>query len=129
MAQASAAQNDPLLYAGWSVLQLQLSSGSDFLLPDSFPLHILTDLTTKLQEALGPAVVVTFKRKSGCIMFDVTDKAAEKAESSHKTKIPRPPNPWILFRQHKHFLIKAENPSLTNNEICKYLLLQDLARF
>ncbi|KAK3904984.1 mat a-1 [Staphylotrichum tortipilum] len=32
-------------------------------------------------------------------------------------KIPRPPNAYILYRKDKHNEVKAENPSLHNNEI------------
>lgn len=34
-------------------------------------------------------------------------------------KIPRPPNAYILYRKDKHNEVKAENPNLHNNEICK----------
>ena len=36
-------------------------------------------------------------------------------------KIPRPPNSFILYRQQMHPLIKAANPSFSNNRICKSL--------
>jgi hypothetical protein len=34
-------------------------------------------------------------------------------------KIPRPPNAYILYRKDKHTEVKAQNPNLHNNEICK----------
>ena len=34
-------------------------------------------------------------------------------------KLPRPPNSFILYRQHHHPLMKAKNPSFHNNQICK----------
>lgn len=34
-------------------------------------------------------------------------------------KIPRPPNAFILYRKDKHNEVKAQNPNLHNNEICK----------
>lgn len=34
-------------------------------------------------------------------------------------KIPRPPNAYILYRKDKHNGVKAENPNLHNNKICK----------
>jgi hypothetical protein len=40
-----------------------------------------------------------------------------------QTKIPRPPNAYILYRKDKHNEVKAENPNLHNNEICKLLVL------
>jgi len=36
-------------------------------------------------------------------------------------KIPRPPNSWILYRQHHHYTVTAAHPDLHNNQICKLL--------
>lgn len=38
-----------------------------------------------------------------------------------KSKIPRPPNAFILYRQHHHPTVKSHNPGLHNNEISKLL--------
>ena len=40
-------------------------------------------------------------------------------EPKRAPKIPRPPNSFILYRQHYHPLIKESNPGIHNNEICK----------
>ena len=37
-----------------------------------------------------------------------------------KAKVPRPPNAFILYRQHHHPLIKAKNPDMHNNQICEF---------
>lgn len=37
-----------------------------------------------------------------------------------KSKVPRPPNAFILYRQHHHPRIKEAYPDFTNNEICKF---------
>lgn len=34
--------------------------------------------------------------------------------------VPRPPNSWILYRQHHHRAIKEKNPKATNCELCKF---------
>lgn len=34
-------------------------------------------------------------------------------------KAPRPPNAFILYRQHNHAILKAADPLLKNNDICK----------
>ncbi|KAI9777495.1 MAG: hypothetical protein M1835_005226 [Candelina submexicana] len=39
-----------------------------------------------------------------------------KAANKHD-KVPRPPNAFILYRQHHHPLLKASNPGLHNNQI------------
>lgn len=38
---------------------------------------------------------------------------------SKKDKIARPPNAFILYRQHHHPLVKSQFPNLHNNQICK----------
>ncbi|KAJ6786447.1 hypothetical protein PWT90_03332 [Aphanocladium album] len=37
------------------------------------------------------------------------------------TKIPRPPNAYILYRRDRHSLVKQGDPGLTNNEISQIL--------
>ena len=44
-----------------------------------------------------------------------------KAAAPKKAKVPRPPNAFILYRQHHHPLIAAENPGMHNTQICEYL--------
>lgn len=43
----------------------------------------------------------------------------KKKVADKKTKVPRPPNAFILYRQHHHPLVKAEFPDMHNNQICK----------
>ncbi|KAK4693975.1 hypothetical protein P7C71_g3526, partial [Lecanoromycetidae sp. Uapishka_2] len=40
-----------------------------------------------------------------------------KAKTSKQAKVARPPNAFILYRQHHHPLVKAQNPELHNNQI------------
>jgi len=35
------------------------------------------------------------------------------------TKIPRPPNAYILYRRDHHNAVKEANPGMHNNDICK----------
>lgn len=37
--------------------------------------------------------------------------------------IPRPPNSFILYRQHHHHAITAANPATPNTEICESYLV------
>ena len=46
-----------------------------------------------------------------------------RAKTAKKSKISRPPNAFILYRQSLHPLLKAENPELHNNQICKSIKL------
>ncbi len=43
----------------------------------------------------------------------------QPAGDDKQAKIPRPPNAFILYRQARHPIIKAENPRFHNNDICK----------
>lgn len=58
----------------------------------------------------------TFSSKTG----EVPVKS--RAASTKSTKIPRPPNAFILYRQHHHPKVKGAYPELSNNEICKFSL-------
>lgn len=46
----------------------------------------------------------------------VKKKAAVK-----NAKVPRPPNAFILYRQHHHPLVKAQYPDMHNNQICEFI--------
>lgn len=39
-------------------------------------------------------------------------------------KIPRPPNAYILYRKERHSVVKEARPGITNNEICKFAVIQ-----
>ncbi|BCS22942.1 HMG-box domain-containing protein [Aspergillus puulaauensis] len=53
----------------------------------------------------------TFSSKTG----EVPVKS--RAASTKSTKVPRPPNAFILYRQHHHPRVKGQYPELSNNEI------------
>lgn len=39
------------------------------------------------------------------------------------TRTRRPPNAYILYRKDRHEEVKAANPGISNNEICKFPIL------
>nr|ALI93548.1 MAT1-2-1 [Hypocrella siamensis] len=41
--------------------------------------------------------------------------------STKTTRIPRPPNAYILYRKERHKEVKEANPGITNNEISQIL--------
>lgn len=43
-----------------------------------------------------------------------------KTKALKEDKIARPPNAFIIYRQHHHPLVKAAYPKLHNNQICKF---------
>lgn len=49
----------------------------------------------------------------------VEDAPEEEAVISKKARLPRPPNAFILYRQHHHPIVKEAHPDLHNNQICK----------
>lgn len=54
--------------------------------------------------------------------FTVIPDPDEGMEATKKTpKVPRPPNAFILYRQHWHSYVKEANPELQNSQICKTL--------
>lgn len=61
-----------------------------------------------------------------CIEFDSTTAHMKKhgrpSVPVKAAKVPRPPNAFILYRQHHHPKLKEAHPNLSNNEICKFQL-------
>ena len=53
----------------------------------------------------------------------IFDAPGQKPVKTKKSKIPRPPNAFILYRNWHHPLIKAANPEMHNNQICKFTFL------
>ena len=43
-----------------------------------------------------------------------------KVKTVKTPKVARPPNAFILYRQHHHPLLKSQHPDLHNNQICKF---------
>ena len=57
------------------------------------------------------------------ILQDAPEPQTPATKKAEKVKVPRPPNAFILYRQHHHPLVKEKNPELRNNQICKFLLI------
>ncbi|RAL06396.1 HMG-box domain-containing protein [Aspergillus ibericus CBS 121593] len=69
----------------------------------------------------GTAISVASHEGASCLEFEsfkVPVKKHERPSVSVKAaKVPRPPNAFILYRQHHHPKLKEAHPSLSNNEI------------
>lgn len=50
----------------------------------------------------------------------MTAKTDSPGPSGRSGKPPRPPNSFILYRQHHHAGMVAKHPGLHNNQICAY---------
>lgn len=87
--------------------------------PSANVIRILPPPTTALRAALQEGYskelpdLVHPARKS--------DNGKSKLAKDRLSKIPRPPNKFILYRQHHHPMLKALNPTMKNNDICKPL--------
>src|SRR5436190_22350846 len=60
------------------------------------------------------------KEENGVSAAKTTTKASLQGTTG---KIPRPPNAFILYRQHHHPFVKATYPEYHNNDICKSQLI------
>lgn len=55
------------------------------------------------------------------VLGDCTVGSPEKMDkkTEKRNKVPRPPNAFILYRKHYHTILKEQDPSMHNNEICE----------
>lgn len=53
----------------------------------------------------------------------VWDPKKRHVQATAEAKIPRPPNAYILYRKDQQAALKAANPGIPNNDICKLLLV------
>ena len=60
---------------------------------------------------------VTMTQSHGTMVF--SQKQQLSPTSDQGSKVPRPPNAFILYRQHHHPVIKGLHPDFHNNQICK----------
>lgn len=75
---------------------------------------------------LVPSVVITKKNLNNdfleySILSQATHEALRNGQAAvpPRKHIPRPPNAWILYRQHHHAQTTALNPGVPNNDICE----------
>lgn len=75
---------------------------------------------------LNPSGTSSFASINGNPTNDASINTAvnpTKKTQSEKDKVPRPPNAFILYRQHHHPVLKRANPMMHNNEICMLIPL------
>jgi hypothetical protein len=53
------------------------------------------------------------------MVFDLVQEAAEDGLPLEPAHIPRPPNSFILYRQHHHHTVTDANPGTPNTQICE----------
>ncbi|KAL9116680.1 MAG: hypothetical protein Q9187_006793 [Circinaria calcarea] len=117
----------------WQYVSSQVSSGAvnDVLLPMAFKTIIgqqgLDIIATRFRYLIQSPVTVVEDASLDAIHIIAVRSAVgnpvlygpqvPKAAAPKKTKVPRPPNAFILYRQHHHPLIAAENPGMLNTQI------------
>lgn len=79
--------------------------------PEFKGLGSTTDNTMMTQTATGRHFVLS----------DRSVRSPEKMDKKNekRNKVPRPPNAFILYRKHYHTILKGQDPSMHNNDICE----------
>jgi hypothetical protein len=99
----------------------QLKSGRrDAIIPDIVPLSVAEIITMRIGVATGK--VLHLKHYPHASSFEIKAENLDEilsAKPKKKDKVPRPPNAFILYRQHHHNIVKAKNHGITNNNLCR----------
>jgi hypothetical protein len=75
------------------------------------------------QFLLGPAA--DFKKRTlihvagQFPVLSLRNKPETESGNGGRSRIPRPPNAWIIYRKEHHSIVLAQNPGIRNNDICK----------
>lgn len=69
----------------------------------------------------GTIQIVPSRRDHGH-KVDIEGARDSKVKTAKKAKVARPANAFILYRQHHHPMVKAQDPNIHNNRICEYQL-------
>jgi HMG (high mobility group) box len=105
---------ETMVQSFWASVEAQLKAGYEQLvLPSNIPSPMVETIRELLSKHLGKDVTVELSERHKV----VTMKPVGKTEKTHK--IPRPANAFILYRKAHHESVKAENPGISNNDICK----------
>jgi hypothetical protein len=112
---------DVIYVQGFQVHQIFLAQAVIFppgsLLPGP-PGHLVVLINPRLLAIPGPRHAYTPLPHPLHPEFESVERSKVKS-----SKIPRPPNAFILYRKAHHEAVKAENPGIHNNQICKFLFL------
>lgn len=106
-----------VLLSSQSLWRLVLTRFSNMI---SAPVKMVRDAFGNI--LIQPLPLDSLGRKSISEKGPSTSKLSDVNEGKNwRGKLPRPPNSFILYRQHHHPIVKAENPGFHNNQICKSL--------
>jgi hypothetical protein len=130
-------END-MFNAAWQMFCTNIGNGNDAELQANLPQTIITRIQDSYSNLTGGSVfpildqdrnVIRFTKNSVAVSTasipTVATPASVSSADTHgrksKAKVPRPPNSFILYRQHYHPIIKEQIPGIANNDICKSL--------
>lgn len=82
--------------------------------------EVATMDTLHSEAITSPTPSTTSVEEEHLLPARVAKNTRAKVAKERMKKIPRPPNAFILYRQHHHPKVKAAHPDMHNNEICKY---------
>ncbi|MCJ1314364.1 hypothetical protein MMC25_008046 [Agyrium rufum] len=117
----------------WTYMSAQINAGTinNIRLPVAFKTVIgqqgMETLANRFEHLIQAPVTMYEDHGTGLIrMIPTRNPRGKRLQSESivpkpgtltKAKVPRPPNAFILYRQHHHPLIKADNPDIHNNQI------------
>jgi hypothetical protein len=87
----------------------------------AFNKELRTHLNSAIRINIRDDRVVMVPVEGSVVVPTVVKKKAVKGTKDER--IPRPPNAFILYRQHYHPLVKRAHPEFHNNQICKFLFI------
>ncbi|KAL1963807.1 hypothetical protein VTN77DRAFT_7873 [Rasamsonia byssochlamydoides] len=73
--------------------------------------------TGSVSDAASHILVPMLATENQKITVEPEKKGSGKKSACKKAKIPRPPNAFILYRQHNHPIVKEAHPEFHNNDI------------
>jgi hypothetical protein len=92
-----------------------------------FPIHVEVDayrntLTAQVVMEDDPVNIADRATSSEVSSPSGSNKGAKSTTegTKKKSKVPRPANPFILYRKDQHATVVAQNPGLHNNAICEF---------
>jgi hypothetical protein len=99
----------------WASIVAQVKAGLEtYVLPDNVPPPMVETIRDLLSKNFSKDVIVEHLKDRQVYSL----KGARKIEKGDK--IPRPANAFILYRKAHHDTVKAENPGISNNDICEF---------
>lgn len=112
---------NPIAGIAFKSLVAQWQGGTvEPVLPADIPGDLLKGIVDDFGNTIRLPVQMAYE--SGSDHYKVSAITTPKNDDGRmdtKSKVPRPPNAWILYRQHNHAAVKAAHPGITNNDICK----------